>query len=158
MAVCPKRARLLKWMQSVCPAEDWLTGFALSLANRNLKIFFDKTNVGLISVFCAYSIHLLIKFNTYASVISVSGPVFPIQRAVTDRFGGMSRLNIGRAVQIGDCTGHLEHAVVGARRKAKLFKSVFEQRIGSGRSPADFMEKLRWNTCIACDGRAGKAL
>ena len=55
-----------------------------------------------------------------------SCPIVSIQAAILDRFGNVSGLNPCRMVEVSQCAGNLQNAVIGAGAEADLGHGMFE--------------------------------
>jgi len=54
----------------------------------------------------------------------------PVEHSVLDRLADVHGAYDFGGLEIGNCSGHLEDAGVGAGREAEFFEGGFEQRLG----------------------------
>src|SRR5579863_3600259 len=95
------------------------------------------------------------------SRLSHSCPERPIQRPILDGFGDVFWLKAGNAFEVGDGTGYLQDAVVGARGQALLQHGTLQQALAVGRELAEDADMAGSHLGVAVDlvaGSGGKPL
>src|SRR4029077_19694620 len=74
-----------------------------------------------------------------------------VERAIVNRFAHVGGLEGGRAVQVRDGAGDLEHPVVGAGGEAQTGDGSLEQRIGAVGNPAVGAQVARRHVGVGVD-------